>query len=104
MLSTLHAAKGLEFPVTFICGVNDGLLPLRNARGETADIEEERRLFYVGITRAREKLILTAATRRSMYGEVRRCEESLFVADMERRYIVRETFRPEPVVEQMSLL
>ncbi len=104
LLSTLHAGKGLEFPVTFICGLNDGLLPLRDAHGDTADIDEERRLFYVGITRAREELILTAASQRSFFGEVKRCERSMFVEDMDKQYIVHETFRPEPVVEQMSLL
>ncbi|MBN1575289.1 MAG: UvrD-helicase domain-containing protein [Chitinispirillaceae bacterium] len=104
LLCTLHAAKGLEFPVVFICGVNDGLLPLRNAEGETADIDEERRLFYVGITRAREELILTAADRRSVFGEVGQCGKSMFVSDMDQRYIVQEIYRPEPVVEQMSLL
>ncbi|MBN1309016.1 MAG: ATP-dependent helicase, partial [Chitinispirillaceae bacterium] len=103
LLSTLHAAKGLEFPVVFICGVNDGLLPLRNAEGESADIDEERRLFYVGITRAREELILTAAERLSGFREVDRCKRSMFAGDMDQQYIVNETYRPEPRVEQMRL-
>jgi len=104
VLCTLHAAKGLEFPIVIICGVNDGLLPLRDAHGETADIDEERRLFYVGITRAREELILTAAARRTLFGETVRCEKSSFIADMNPRFIVHETYRPEPMVEQMCLL
>lgn len=103
LLSTLHAAKGLEFPVTFICGVNDGMLPLQNSQGEIADIDEERRLFYVGITRAREQLICTAAAKRSFFGEMRESAPSRFADDFDDRYIVKETYRPEPVVRQMSL-
>lgn len=56
-LMTMHAAKGLEFPVVFICGVNDGVIPLRNSKSVT-DYDEERRLFYVGMTRARDELLL----------------------------------------------
>ncbi len=57
MLSTLHGAKGLEFPVVFLCGVSKGTLPLE-APGRPADLQEERRLFYVGMTRAIDELIL----------------------------------------------
>lgn len=63
-LMTLHAAKGLEFPVVFIAGLEDGLLPFRK-EGEKTNIEEERRLFYVGITRAKEKLYLSYAVNRN---------------------------------------
>ena len=59
-LSTLHGAKGLEFPVVFLAGVDKGTLPLESAKGQ-ADAEEERRLFYVGMTRAREELILLSS-------------------------------------------
>ena len=57
-LMTLHGSKGLEFPVVFLCGVNQGLIPLQI--GTDIDLEEERRLFYVGITRAKETLILSS--------------------------------------------
>lgn len=103
LLTTLHAAKGLEFPVTFICGLNEGIIPLQNAQGECTDIDEERRLFYVGITRARDQLICTASRKRSWFGEIRACEPSRFVNDLDSRYILKETYSPEPVVTQMSL-
>ena len=104
ILSSLHAAKGLEFPVTFICGVDEGLLPFINAQGESTDIDEERRLFYVGITRAREELILTTAKQRSFYGKTERCEMSRFIDEMGREYTIHETYQSEPEVRQMSLL
>lgn len=65
---TLHAAKGLEYPVVFITGLEEGLLPHQRAFEEPDGVEEERRLFYVGITRAKEKLYILYAFRRAMYG------------------------------------
>ena len=67
-LMTLHCAKGLEFPYVFITGMEDGLLPHHRRGEEIQDLEEERRLFYVGMTRAREKLFLTRAERRHTFG------------------------------------
>lgn len=104
LLSTLHASKGLEFPVVFICGATDGLLPLRDAEGVCADPDEERRLFYVGMTRAREELIITVAKERRIRGVSEQCEPSPFLADMDKKYFRHETFCPQPVVEQMTLL
>ena len=60
-LLTLHAAKGLEFPVVFITGCEKGLLPLQWGRSTPAELEEERRLFYVGVTRTKTKLFLSRA-------------------------------------------
>jgi DNA helicase-2/ATP-dependent DNA helicase PcrA len=68
-LMTMHNAKGLEFPVVFITGLEDGLFPLARAYDDPAQLEEERRLFYVGITRAEEKLFLTHAEQRLRNGE-----------------------------------
>ncbi len=69
-MMTLHNAKGLEFPVVFISGLEDGLFPLGRAYDNPSELEEERRLFYVGITRAQNKLYLTHARRRRRAGEV----------------------------------
>ena len=69
VLMTLHNAKGLEFPVVFITGLEDGLFPLARAYDDPAELEEERRLFYVGITRAEDKLYLTHARQRRRAGE-----------------------------------
>ncbi|OFI45819.1 ATP-dependent DNA helicase PcrA [Floricoccus penangensis] len=68
-LMTLHAAKGLEFPVVFVIGLEEGIFPLNRATEEPDELEEERRLAYVGITRAEEVLYLTNASSRTMYGK-----------------------------------
>ncbi|VAW93715.1 ATP-dependent DNA helicase UvrD/PcrA, partial [hydrothermal vent metagenome] len=68
-LMTLHSAKGLEFPLVFLCGVEEGLFPHKMSIEEPGRLEEERRLCYVGITRARERLYLTHAEARYLYGK-----------------------------------
>ncbi|MDI5965862.1 DNA helicase PcrA [Streptantibioticus silvisoli] len=68
-LMTLHTAKGLEFPVVFVTGMEDGVFPHMRALGKTKELEEERRLAYVGITRARERLYVTRSTMRSAWGQ-----------------------------------
>jgi DNA helicase II / ATP-dependent DNA helicase PcrA len=68
-LMTLHTAKGLEFPVVFVTGMEDGVFPHMRALGQTKELEEERRLAYVGITRARERLYLTRSVMRSAWGQ-----------------------------------
>jgi DNA helicase-2/ATP-dependent DNA helicase PcrA len=67
-LMTLHSAKGLEFPVVFITGMEEGVFPHARAFTDAAELEEERRLCYVGMTRAKERLFLSAAVRRQLYG------------------------------------
>ena len=69
-LMTLHSAKGLEFPVVFIVGLEEGLFPLSRSLENPSDLEEERRLFYVGITRARKRLFLFHARHRRRFGEM----------------------------------
>ena len=81
-LMSLHAAKGLEFPVVFIVGCEEGLLPYAPPN-RRADPAEERRLFYVGMTRARSRLILTHAARRSLFGRTVENRVSRFVTDIE---------------------
>ena len=81
-LMTLHNAKGLEFPVVFVVGLEDGLFPLSRAMETTEELEEERRLFYVGITRAEDRLALTYAQRRWRYGNEQRSAPSQFLAEL----------------------
>ncbi|MDM7924779.1 MAG: ATP-dependent helicase, partial [bacterium] len=83
-LFTLHAAKGLEFPCVFIAGVEDGLLPYTPPGSSSCDPEEERRLLYVGMTRAKRHLILSHADRRELFGRVRDSARSPFLDDIGR--------------------
>ncbi len=82
-LMTLHSAKGLEFPVVFLVGMEEGLFPHQNSFQEPDGIEEERRLCYVGITRAKEKLFLSRARSRMMYGSVNTSMESRFIKEID---------------------
>jgi DNA helicase-2/ATP-dependent DNA helicase PcrA len=81
-LMTLHAAKGLEFPVVFLVGVEEDLLPCGGMKGEARDLDEERRLAYVGITRARELLTLTRAAARTRRGKQEPKTPSRFLGDL----------------------
>jgi DNA helicase-2/ATP-dependent DNA helicase PcrA len=81
-LITLHAAKGLEFPVVFIIGLEEGIFPHSRSFEDPAQMEEERRLAYVGITRARQLLYLVSAERRTLYGNASFNEPSRFVEDI----------------------
>ncbi|MBI4682283.1 MAG: DUF3553 domain-containing protein [Nitrospirae bacterium] len=81
-LMTLHNAKGLEFPVVFIAGIEDGLMPHFHAIKDTEELEEERRLFYVGVTRAQDMLILTGARKRRLYTSIQEQQPSRFLADI----------------------
>ena len=79
---TLHAAKGLEYPVVFIAGLEDGLLPHSRSFNEKEGMEEERRLLYVGITRAKDRLFLSYAFRRMIFGDSQLSEPSRFLNDI----------------------
>jgi DNA helicase-2/ATP-dependent DNA helicase PcrA len=81
-LMTLHAAKGLEFPVVFLVGCEEDLLPVAGIQGEARDLEEERRLAYVGITRAREVLWMTRAVARTVRGKIQPRTPSRFLGDL----------------------
>ncbi len=80
-LLTLHAAKGLEFRAVFIIGVEQGILPHNRSSGELNELEEERRLFYVGITRAKEKLFITYSEKRRVYGRIQYSLPSQFLTE-----------------------
>jgi DNA helicase-2/ATP-dependent DNA helicase PcrA len=86
-LLTLHAAKGLEFPVVFIVGCEDGLIPLHWGAADQENLAEERRVFFVGMTRARRQLILTHAKRRRFKGAVRQLPPSPFLDDIQRQLL-----------------
>ena len=92
-LLTLHAAKGLEFPVVFIAGCENGLLPLTWGKAEPAALAEERRLFYVGVTRAKTKLFLCRAKKRLWRGKVRELPPSPYLSDVEERLLERRRSR-----------
>jgi DNA helicase-2/ATP-dependent DNA helicase PcrA len=81
-LLTLHAAKGLEFPIVFIVGLNDGTLPHSRSFDDPEGMQEERRLFYVGITRAKDKLFLLYAQNRNLYGYSEPADPSRFLSDI----------------------
>ena len=83
-LMTMHSAKGLEFPVVFLPGLEDGLFPGHRALDSDSGMEEERRLCYVGMTRAKEKLILTSAAYRVMYGRGEYMRESSFLRELDK--------------------
>ena len=89
-LMTLHAAKGTEFPVVFVAGLEEGLFPLEQATQEKSELEEERRLFYVGVTRAEERLYLSWARSRYRYGEQQNNTRSRFLEEVDRDVVRTE--------------
>jgi len=99
-LSTLHAAKGLEFPSVFVVGLEEGYLPHGNSGDDPDELEEERRLLYVGMTRAKDRLTLTLADRRLVYGRVQFRTPSRFLDELPREALeergmgARREYRP----------
>jgi len=90
-LITLHSAKGLEFPVVFIVGVEDNLIPYSKKTDDKMELEEERRLFYVGCTRAEKKLYLTYALNRNRYGSSNSTIPSRFLDNIDKNLVKEET-------------
>jgi DNA helicase-2/ATP-dependent DNA helicase PcrA len=88
-LMTMHAAKGLEFPMVIIAGLEEGLFPHSRSREDLEELEEERRLCYVGMTRAQSQLILTSAARRRVFGEYQSTEPSRFLDEIPAELIER---------------
>ncbi len=88
-MMTMHAAKGLEFPVVIIAGLEEGLFPHSRAGDDVEEIEEERRLCYVGMTRAQSNLVLTSASRRRVFGEYQSTEPSRFLDEIPAELVER---------------
>ena len=95
--STMHSAKGLEFKVVFLVGMEDGLFPSKRSIEEDESVEEERRLCYVGITRAKNKLYITNASKRTMYGSTTYTIPSRFIAE------IPEKLFDDEAIENISL-
>ena len=87
LMMTMHSAKGLEFPVVIIAGLEEGLFPHSRSSDDEAELEEERRLCYVGITRAQRRLVLTSAARRRVFGDYQSTEPSRFIDEIPRELI-----------------
>jgi len=87
LMMTMHSAKGLEFPVVVIAGLEEGLFPHARSADDEAEVEEERRLCYVAITRAERRLVLTSAARRRTFGEYRSSEPSRFLDEIPRELV-----------------
>src|SRR5262245_20938853 len=97
-LMTMHSAKGLEFSLLFLCGMEDGLFPHQRSLNDAAGLEEERRLCYVGITRARKELYLTHAEQRRLHGEQKYSIPSRFLREIPAELV--EEVRPALVVSR----
>ncbi|MDH3981159.1 MAG: DNA helicase II [Gammaproteobacteria bacterium] len=97
-LMTLHSAKGLEFPLVFLCGLEEGLFPHQRSVEEPGRLEEERRLCYVGITRARQQLVITCAERRRVFGTETYCMPSRFIDEIPKELV--DEVRPRPGVSK----
>ena len=95
-LMTLHAAKGLEFPIVFLIGMEEKIFPLSRSLMEESELEEERRLAYVGITRAEESLYLTNAFSRTLYGKTQYNQPSRFVAEIDDSLLNSVGMQPQP--------
>jgi DNA helicase-2/ATP-dependent DNA helicase PcrA len=96
-MMTLHAAKGLEFPVVFLVGMEDGIFPHARSLDDPNQLEEERRLCYVGITRAEERLYLTYTMTRTLYGQTLPARRSQFIDEIPQELLAEAHRRPKMV-------
>ena len=87
LMMTMHSAKGLEFPVVIMAGLEEGLFPHSRSTDDEAELEEERRLCYVGITRAQRRLVMTSAARRRVFGEYQSTDPSRFIDEIPRELV-----------------
>ena len=94
-LMTVHSAKGLEFDYVYVVGMEENLFPSQMSLNSRSDLEEERRLFYVAITRAKKKLVLSYATSRYRWGSLHNCEPSRFIDEIDPQFLQLE-MRPQP--------
>jgi DNA helicase-2/ATP-dependent DNA helicase PcrA len=97
-LMTMHSAKGLEFPLVFMCGMEDGLFPHQRSIADPNGLEEERRLCYVGITRAKQSLYVTHAEQRRLHGMDSFSQRSRFISEIPNEYL--EEIRPRVQVSR----
>src|SRR5207245_9794591 len=88
-MMTLHSAQGLEFPVVVLAGLEEGLFPHSRSSEDVEELEEERRLCYVGMTRARSRLVLTGAARRRIFGEYQSSKPSRFIDEVPAELVAR---------------
>ena len=100
-MMTMHSAKGLEFPLVFMCGMEDGLFPHQRSIADSAGLEEERRLCYVGITRAKQSLYITHAEQRRLHGMDNFSVPSRFIAEIPDEHV--EEVRPKIQVSRPVL-
>ena len=99
-LMTVHSVKGLEYPYVFLTGLEEGMFPHRNSYGSKDEMEEERRLMYVAITRAKEKLYITSAKKRMIYGQEQASVQSRFISEIMEELIDFENEEPKKIVKK----
>src|SRR5207253_10736494 len=93
-LMTLHSAKGLEFPVVFMIGLEESIFPHSRALYDQAEMEEERRLCYVGMTRARQELYMICASSRLLYGGIQHNPPSRFLSEIDAEFAPTNLYEP----------
>ena len=103
-LMTIHSAKGLEFDNVFIVGLEEGLFPHVNSMDYTDDLEEERRLCYVAVTRAKKRLILVNAKRRLLYGKVSVNAPSRFISEIDDKYLDSDEPEEAPKINRKDMI
>jgi len=103
IMMTMHAAKGLEFENVFLCGMEEGLFPNFRSMENDEDLEEERRLCYVAMTRAKKMLLLTCAERRMIFGQTRYSRPSRFIDEIPKEYVDRSAFEEKTAVQKNAV-